>query len=147
MVVFIFIIVLSFVMMKINVSALDATRSENYSLLLFEKIKLARQMAILKHSPYRLVLGQEREGFQFFNQRQGVNRWEWINTSPLRLGAKDKNLIIKIEVFNRTNNILEIYPNGHFTPFRIAIYNSNERNSYTVYGDNNGNIEWEKATF
>ncbi len=135
-VVLIFMIMLTFIVINSNFKSNESVRVENAATTLLAKIKLAKQEAVLQHSNLRLIIEGNNYGFQKLQSKNNKYYWDWIKNDSL-LGSVPMGKNISIA----NVKMLEIYPNGSFTPFNIAIKSLDGKSQFSLVGDDNGNIE------
>ncbi len=135
-VILIFMIMLTFIVINSNFQYNESVKVENAATTLLAKIKLAKQEAILQHASLRFMVEGNNFGFQKLQIKNKKYYWDWIkNDSLLGTTSIGKNMSIE------NINTLEIYPNGSFTPFNIAIKSIDGKSKFTLSGDASGNIE------
>ncbi len=135
-VILIFMIMLTFIVINSNFHYNESVKIENAATTIVAKIKLAKQEAILQHSNLRLMVDGENYGFQKLQLKDKKYYWDWIkNDSLLGNMPIGKNMLIE------NINTMQIYPNGSFTNFNIAIKSVDGTSKISILGDDSGNIE------
>lgn len=135
-VLFIFMTLMLMVVMNTDFAITEEKKVSSTAENVLAKIKLAKQSAILQHTPIRLNLTLNEYGFQKLQQQEKGFAWVWIeNDNLLKKNKIDNDIAMQID------QPLELYPNGRFTPFKLTVTNRKNNIHFEIVGKANGAME------
>lgn len=128
---------LSVVLPNIDFHLTNKVKFENYGENILTKLNFSRQVAIIKHLTLRLVITNNEIGFQALNQNKNRATWDWIQKES---GLVKTKIPPNISLQTQENAVIEISPNGTFTPFIITVTDISTHKHYIIYADENNQL-------